>query len=587
MSIKNVLADLREFVEKEHNANQEKFQAVWQKPLEAKLKSGESQKITHIKREGKSQLILTLGEGESRFREGDMLCLHQGDPFTTAFVKQATIEDEYEDEWLIRLSFQDSPTLTIPPGDVYADPDTMDLKPFYDKALEEIARSTIGESVILPMLADELDTDFIYTDNYDDAADFAEQQGLLSGQPLNDSQIDAVAKGVAAKYIACIQGPPGTGKTRVISLIAKQLVNEGHRVLVTSHTHMAINNALNKIAREDVPLAKVGAIVSRRGLDNSVPYFANADDWRQRPDSGYVIGATPFATCTSRLENFDFDTLIFDEASQITVPLAVMAMRKARRYIFVGDHKQLPPVVLSKSVLNSECYSVFSTLMQSGRDTFAMLNQTYRLSEGLSRWPSQQFYEGRLESAGENKTREFHLSENVNQFSAVFSAQHHMVFIQSPGNQAKNHSRSEANLVADLISTAINAGMAADDIGVVSPFRSQGKLLRQVFTQRFGIFSAKKIVTDTVERMQGQERELIIISLCTTDRLFLKAIAAFFFQSERLNVAITRPKTKLIIIGPRLEQDFTDAIGDKELIKQIEIYQSLVNNAFDCTAILR
>ena len=65
-------------------------------------------------------------------------------------------------------------------------------------------------------------------------------------------------KAFAAKYLACIQGPPGTGKTRVISLIAKQLVEEGHRVLLTSHTHMAINNALNKVAATGVPLVKVG-----------------------------------------------------------------------------------------------------------------------------------------------------------------------------------------------------------------------------------------------------------------------------------------------------------------------------------------
>ncbi|MBF4332987.1 helicase, partial [Vibrio anguillarum] len=134
-----------------------------------------------------------------------------------------------------------------------ADPDTMDLKPFYDKALDEIAESKRGREIVLPLLAGKLDTGFIFEDDYDEAADFAEECGL------NEHQADAVGKAVSAKYLACIQGPPGTGKTKVISLITKLLVEQGQRVFMTSHTHMAINNALNKIAGENVPVIKVGA----------------------------------------------------------------------------------------------------------------------------------------------------------------------------------------------------------------------------------------------------------------------------------------------------------------------------------------
>lgn len=133
-------------------------------------------------------------------------------------------------------------------------------------------------------------------------------------------------------------------------------------------------------------------------FDKSVKHFEYGDDWEHKPDSGYVIGATPFATCSSRLEQYDFDTVIFDEASQITLPLAIMAMRKAKRFIFVGDHKQLPPVVLSVSVLD-DC-SIFSRMISGNPDVSVMLSQTYRMCHALSSWYSQIYYSGRLVSAG-------------------------------------------------------------------------------------------------------------------------------------------------------------------------------------------
>lgn len=112
---------------------------------------------------------------------------------------------------------------------------------------------------------------------------------------------------------------------------------------------MAINNALSKIADRKVPTLKVGG--SREDLDKHVDWEAEPARWERLPEAGqgYVIGATPFATCSS-LANYSFDTVIFDEASQITLPLALMAMRKGKRFIFIGDQKQLPPVLLSRSI---------------------------------------------------------------------------------------------------------------------------------------------------------------------------------------------------------------------------------------------
>lgn len=572
MELRSVLADLRKFVEDEHSANYEKLYEIWEKPLTQKLNKGESQKVRYVRKEGPNHLHVALGENESRFREGDMICLHLGEPNKRRHVQQGTIEAENEDEWLVRVHQIDDEALLEVISGCYADPDTMDLKPFYDKALEEIAESKQGRETVLPLLANRLETGCIFEDNYDDAADFAEENGL------NSQQADAVGKAVAAKYLACIQGPPGTGKTKVISLVAKLLVEQGQRVFMTSHTHMAINNALNKIAGENVPVIKVGAKGCTKGLDKAVKHFEYGDDWDKKPDSGYVIGATPFATCSARLEQYDFDTVIFDEASQITLPLAIMAMRKAKRFVFVGDHKQLPPVVLSASVLD-DC-SIFSRMISGNPDVSVMLSQTYRMCKALSSWPSQCYYSGRLTSAGPNAERIFKLPHRPRKYADVLSEVHPFVFIKTPKINARNVNKPEAELVVDIIESAIDAGLSPEEIGVVTPFRSHAKALRSKLADRKGIFSSKTIVTDTVERMQGQEREMIIISLCSSDPQYINAIAEFFFQAERLNVAITRPQTKLVLVGPEIPQSFLQESNDSTLLRKIADYRSLVSSGY-------
>ncbi len=195
---KQILDELREFVQDEQEANLAKLFEVWEKPLSKKLISGESQLINEVKIKNNGHLLLSLGEGESRFREGDMICLHMGNALESSFVRQATIESEYDNEWLIRVFNPDMDRIKALSEICYADPDGMDLKPFFDKSLDDIAMSGIGTKVILPLLSGELDASHIYTDNYDEAADFAEEEGL------NEQQANAVGMGVASQYLACI-----------------------------------------------------------------------------------------------------------------------------------------------------------------------------------------------------------------------------------------------------------------------------------------------------------------------------------------------------------------------------------------------
>nr|WP_281459397.1 AAA domain-containing protein [Pseudomonas sp. P13] len=542
-----LIKKLFEFVHAERDANLHQLLQTWQRPLHQKLEKGLTQGFTRLeKADNATCLWAYLDDSESRFREGDMLRLHLGDPSTGLLCARMTFEREEDGRWLLSEKLANTVWDNYQDGPCYADVDALDLTPRYEKALEDIADSINADNVIIPLLSDSP----VITFN-DRDLDYAESFAIKN--QCNEHQARAVAMAFAAEQIACIQGPPGTGKTRALALIVQLLVERQERVFVTSHTHMAINNALAKIAERKIPAVKIGG--RRDGLSKTVDWAKTPADWENLPadGSGYVIGATPFATC-SQLEHFKFDTVIFDEASQITLPLALMAMRKGKRFIFIGDQKQLPPVLLSQSILSGESMSIFGRLTSQTADHTVMLEETYRMNQWLTEWPSSNYYKGKLRAAGANKERRFNYIDVEAPMDRVFDPDASAVFIPTTDRTAKTRNYRDAQHVLELCKVAETMGLALSDIGIVTPYRAQGRAIRTLLARSFGRETANTIVADTVERMQGQERELIIVSLASGDETFIGAVAEFFFQPERLNVSITRAMTKLIIIGPELSQ---------------------------------
>lgn len=544
----SLLTDMLLFIRDEQQAGEQKLLDVWGRSLAEKLEKGWTQGFVRLERGDEPQTIWAyLDDSESRFREGDLLCLHVGDTLTEMLGGQLSLEMEEGERWLLGGNRTTAVLSDYEGGACYADPDAMDLSSYYKRSIEEIATSQTGREIVLPLLKGDLEITF-------DERDFADAERIALAEGCNAKQAEAVGLAYAAEQIACIQGPPGTGKTRVLSLIARLMVARGERILMTSHTHMAINNALNKIHAQGVPTVKVGRNTQRKGLDDEIPCFPGLDSWSERPTNGYVVGATPFATCSSRLENYEFDTILFDEASQITVPLALMAMRKGKRFIFIGDQKQLPPVLLSRSVLSKNSMSAFAALTSIAADHTVMLDETYRMNRWLTEWPSRNFYDGKLHSAGQNRDRQLSLSSVTPRLAEVFDPTACAVFIPTLDRAARTRNYRDAELVVEICEAAVVGGLPLSEIGIVSPYRAHGRAVRNLLTQRFGLAAARQVVADTVERMQGQERELVILSLATGDEVFLSAIAEFFFQPERLNVSITRSMTKLIVIGPDILQ---------------------------------
>ena len=248
-----------------------------------------------------------------------------------------------------------------------------------------------------------------------------------------------------------------------------------------------------------------------------------------------------------------------------------MGMLAGERYVFIGDDRQLPPVV-SAGATEIGRTSIFGYLNGRGYET--MLEITYRLNDQLNAWPSKTFYQNRLRPAPEAATRKLEFAVVADPWGFALAPEHPAVYLDLGHRNATVRSRQEAEVVVELIQSLMRVAIHPRQIGVIAPFRAQGrtirKLLRQVMPSEEAL---KELVVDTVERMQGQEREVVIVSMTTSNPSFAGRLAKFYFQPERLNVSITRPRTKLILVGSRhvLRSQPEDPDGQEwvELLKDL------------------
>jgi DNA replication ATP-dependent helicase Dna2 len=542
------LRQLRQTVRDESASIRKQIHQQWAQSVAARVAEGhaiDGVRVVASRQDG--ALLLGCDQNDSRFREGDILLLNRGDPFEPPHLL-VTLEEEDDDDNCLWVLVEDvgvnwGEVARQPTGWVL-DEGFLDLSHYLLDALNEAADTAAGREQILPLLT-EMISPALCVHRYEYGLEYAAQHGL------NEEQAEALACAYATNLTYLIQGPPGTGKTRVLAHLAKLRAAEGERVLLTALTHRAINHALNTLVEiaPDITAAKIGQPV--RADDLNVTSYETFDHSPLAAlEQGYVVGATPFATRTGRLRNVSFDTVIFDEASQITLPLAVMGMLAAKRSIFIGDHKQLPPVFAARhgGIFRE---SVFGTLVGRGFDT--MLTQTYRMNAELTAWPSRQFYAGHLQPASAAiATRRIAYPQPPAHWSAILNPDLPRVFVALPHQNTRTRSQREARLIAELVSALLACGMTPEQLGIIAPFRAQGREIRTQLGQVLpNELVRKQVIIDTVERMQGQERDLIILSLTTANPTFAARLAEFFFQPERLNVAITRARSKLIIVGSR------------------------------------
>lgn len=563
--------ELVSFTEAEFREQRRAFQEMVSQPLEARLRGGKCVRgLRFDRRTQEGNQRFRCRENLSDFREGDRVVLHRGDPLTADFDMvwagdgSLSRAEEFIDLRFVRPGQEGE---IDGGGDYLLDLAFVDLERLVLRALDELAGSERGRGRILPLLMATAPEDQVDAAVYDQAERVAVREGF------NDGQQEAIAEGVSTGWCCLIQGPPGTGKTRVLGQIVRQRVEAGQRVLVSAFTHRAIHEALNAVKRA-MPafdrIAKMGQIITDPNL--TVPQYESFADSPFKDEAGaYVIGATPFAARGRRLAGVEFDCLVVDEASQMTLPLAVMAMLSAETYVIIGDPKQLPPVVQSISSWDAASVSVFHRLrMQRDR---VLLDISYRMNRSIAAWVSEQFYDGVLQASESSAARVLALGgagREQTWLTDVLEPKRSLVWMKTSALTTRHYSMEEAGCVMQIIEALLRGGHPAGEIGVVTPFRRQARTIRRRLWQSSNIEDdfVHEIVIDTVERMQGQERDVIIVSTAASDPGFISHLRDFLYLPARLNVAVSRARTKVIVMASDrllqssgLEPEIQEAVG--------------------------
>jgi len=375
---------------------------------------------------------------------------------------------------------------------------------------------------------------------------------------LNDSQNSAYLKAINASDFCIIQGPPGTGKTETIGNITKQLVDSGLKVFVSAPTHTAINNCLNAISskiKDSAKVIKIGEKAQNKEIqeNNFITKKSRFTYYNANYNSkGIAIGATAYSLCypaSKRLDGWNFDVAIIDEASQLSIPLSIAVMCRTSKYIFVGDHKQLDPIIPKNS--NNEMFSesIFCRLARIYPNEINLLKISYRLNESLIKIPNTLFYKNLLHS--DSSTKQDDTQYQGNHHTQILNNDSHTLVLHNVFD-AQGRSPFEAKLVAELVSDLSRNGVNLKDIGIMSPYRAQVREIKKEIKKNLRNSTSNPLDTlfvDTVDSMQGQERNYIIYSMSNSHPLESMRRLDFFYSPNRLNVAITRAIKKCIVIA--------------------------------------
>jgi len=275
-----------------------------------------------------------------------------------------------------------------------------------------------------------------------------------------------------------------------------------------------------------------------------------------------------------------FDVAIIDEAGQLPIPAILGALRFAKRFILVGDEKQLPPLVLSKEAARAGLAdSLFSMLKQIDFDyskehpeavsACVPLKVQYRMNKWISHFASKVFYEGQLQAHTSVASRLLTpvSTATVGEMPSItrtLDPRAPLVFLDvqsEPGNSGEQEkiSNAEARAVREVVAGLLARGVEEAGIGIIAPYRAQvANLRRHLFSDDEAIgwkalLPTTPLSVDTVDRFQGGERSVIIISFATTSAPDLESrIREHLTNPNRLNVALTRAQRKLILVGHAL-----------------------------------
>lgn len=273
-----------------------------------------------------------------------------------------------------------------------------------------------------------------------------------------------------------------------------------------------------------------------------------------------VILSTNSSAALESISRTKFDVVIVDEASQATIPSVLIPIAKARRFILAGDHKQLPPTIISNHAQDLQ-NTLFESLIEKYPHKSQLLNVQYRMNKSLMEFPNSEFYNNDLKSDSSVNNITLKDISNVEDEDALLfvdtcDVENHEKHLKD-SKSIVNH--VEARIALKFANDYMKLGINEKDIGIISPYADQVKLISE----------KTDIEVKTVDGFQGREKEIIIISTVRSNEY---GQIGFLKDLRRLNVAITRAKRKLIIIGnsDTLKSDPTyerliDFVDDKNL----------------------
>ncbi len=462
-----------------------------------------------------------------------------------------------------------------------------------------------------------------------------EQKSLFTNPYLNTKQNEALNKILSAKDLAIIHGPPGTGKTTTLVQTIIYTLNTEKQVLVTAQSNAAVDLLVEKLHQKGINVVRLGhpARITEEILETTLDTrFARHDSYKnlravkrqaqeyrnlaqkykrkfgkeereQRQllykearqltkeveqlsfyiesdilDKAQVIACTLIGAAQENIKGRKFKTVFIDEASQALEPASWIPVLKAQRVIFAGDHYQLPPTIKSYRAAKEGFQETLFEKAIRRNNADVMLNVQYRMHQKIMQFSSQQFYKNELKA--DEKVANHSIMETDNVFEFIDTAGTGFFEQRNDNSKSISNLHEVTILFKHLLAyieeiEAYDAVRNLKSIGIISPYKEQCTALKKSLSENDYIPAYIKNIIDinTIDAFQGQERDVIYISLVRSNE---KNDIGFLSDIRRMNVALTRARKKLIVIG------------DSATISKSTFYNEFLNyiekNAFYRTA---
>ena len=449
---------------------------------------------------------------------------------------------------------------------------------------------------------------------------------------LNPTQERAVNEVLWAKDVAIVHGPPGTGKTTTLVEAINETLMRESQVLVCAQSNMAVDWISEKLVDRGINVLRIGnptrvndkmlGFTYERRFESHPDYpqlwairkairelrknrKKGSENYHQKMDrlksraaeieirinselfgEARVIACTLVGSAHRLLEGMKFGTLFIDEAAQALEAACWIPMRRASRVILAGDHCQLPPTVKSIAALRAGLgKTLMERIAENKPEVVTLLKIQYRMNDEIMRFSSDWFYGGKVESAPQIKYR------------SVLDYDHPITWIdtsdkepadtieegedlnfkeQFVGESFGRINKAEAELtlltLAEYFTKIGKQRVLNDsiDVGIISPYRAQVQYLKKLI-KKYEFFKPYRrlISVNTVDGFQGQERDVILISLVRSND---EGQIGFLKDLRRMNVAMTRARMKLIILGNK------DTMTQHPFYKKLWEYVETINN---------